>query len=179
MCAQLPHRGSGVMPERLDARLASATCREGALEWLERRRLTASVVLAVAWLVAGCGAKAVTLEDLPVFPGTVELRTGETTVGDTLARNAEHDAAIRKAVGTGGSTRQRGFRLPAGATAPAVQAFYDETLKAAGWESGARGPAGGLVGQMLGAMMPADSPARHWGLTPFERGEGDGLTPGV
>jgi hypothetical protein len=81
-------------------------------------------------------------------------------VGDTLARNAQQDAVVRQAMGAGGQTRQRGFRLPAGATGAAVQAFYDEKLRAAGWESGAGGPLGGMVGQMLGAMTPADSPVR-------------------
>jgi hypothetical protein len=90
--------------------------------------------------------------EVPVYPGAVELKPGETRVGDTLASNARMDAAIRSAVGAGGSTDQKGYRLPRGTRWDQVQQFYADKLRAGGWEPGAGGPAGGIVASVLGAV---------------------------
>jgi hypothetical protein len=111
------------------------------------------VGLGLLTLVAGCGgSKPVAMAELPVYPGAMELKPGETRVGDTLASNAKMDAAIRSAVGAGGSTEQKGFSLPRGTRGDQVQQFYADKLKAGGWESGAGGPAGGIVANVLGAV---------------------------
>jgi hypothetical protein len=111
------------------------------------------VVLHLALVAGGCGGSPpVTLAELPVYPGAVELEPGETRVGDTLASNVQMDAAIRSAVGVGGSTDQKGYRLPRDARWAQVQSFYADTLKAAGWELGGGGPAGGVVASVLGAV---------------------------
>ena len=74
--------------------------------------------------------------DLPKYPGAVELKAGESAIGSTLAQNMKQDAALRQAVGTGGKTEQRGFKLPGDTTWEQVKSFYDRELKAGGWESG-------------------------------------------
>lgn len=91
--------------------------------------------------------------DLPKYPGAVELKAGESAIGSTLAQNMKQDAALRQAVGTGGKTEQRGFKLPGDTTWEQVKSFYDRELKAGGWESGLGGMAGGFVD--INAVMGA------------------------
>ena len=103
----------------------------------------------------GGGGSAATAGDLPVYPGAVELKEGESAIGDTLAQNMEQDAAMREALGAlgSGSTGQKGFQLPTEATWEQVKAFYDKELTAAGWQSGLGGIAGNMVD--VNAMMEA------------------------
>ncbi len=104
------------------------------------------VVLAVSLVVlTACGGGATAVKDLPVYTGAVELKPGESAVGDTLSKNMQQDAALRQAMGAGGKTEQEGFKLPANTTWDQVNAFYDKELKAAGWSSGLGGIAGSLV----------------------------------
>jgi len=93
---------------------------------------------------AACGGKAAGIGDLPVYTGAVELKAGDSAIGNTLANNTNQDAAMRKAMGAGGSTVQRGFTLPTDATWDTVKAFYEKELKASGWTSGLGGVAGGM-----------------------------------
>ncbi len=114
----------------------------------------ALVVLAVfLLLLTACSGGATAIKDLPVYTGAVELKPGESTVGDTLAKNMQQDAALRQAMGAGGKTEQEGFRLPAETSWDQVNAFYDKQLKAAGWSSGLGGIAGSIVD--LNAVMKA------------------------
>lgn len=101
-------------------------------------------------ILAACGGgSAVTVDDLPVYPDAVALQPGEDPVADTLANNAEQDAALRADLGVGGSTVQKAFRLPAGATWDQVKTFFDGELDSAGWESGLGGPGGDIANAAL------------------------------
>jgi hypothetical protein len=103
------------------------------------------MMLAVAALVlAACGGS-VAAKDLPVYTGAVELKAGESNIGDTLAKNMQQDAALRQAVGSGGKTEQKGFKLPAEATWDQVKAFYEKELDKAGWSKGLGGIANKFV----------------------------------
>ncbi len=94
--------------------------------------LIALAVLASA--LAGCGGNAaVGINDLPAYPGATELKAGDSTVGDTLAKNMQTDAGLRQAMGSGGKTEQKGFTLPKDAKWDAIKKFYDDKLKAGGW----------------------------------------------
>jgi hypothetical protein len=102
-----------------------------------RTRLFAAL-LAILTLVAltSCGGSpAATLADIPAYPGASDLKPGESTIGDTLAKNNQMDAALRGQLGTGGKTDQKGFSLPKDAKWDQVKGFYDEKLKAAGWST--------------------------------------------
>lgn len=105
--------------------------------------LFASVIL------SACGSKAVTIDDLPVYPDAVALQPGEDPVADTLANNAEQDAALRADLGVGGSVVQKAFRLPAGASWDQVKSFFDGELDSAGWESGLGGIGGSIASDAL------------------------------
>ncbi len=110
------------------------------------------VMLAVSLvMLTACGGGTAAAKDLPVYTGAVELKPGESTVGDTLAKNMEQDAALRQAMGAGGKTEQKGFKLPADTTWDQVNAFYDKDLKATGWSNGLGGLAGSFVD--LNAVM--------------------------
>jgi hypothetical protein len=106
----------------------------------------AIVLLVVA---SGCGSKAASSADLPVYPGATELKPGEDPVADTLAKNMEQDASIRKSMGAGGNIVQKAYRLPADGNWDAVKAFYDQKLKADGWKSGMGGIGGDIASQAL------------------------------
>jgi hypothetical protein len=132
------------------------------------RLFAALLGLVMALALAGCGPTPVTIADLPVYPDAVELKPGESAVGDVLAQNMQQDAAVREAAGTGGSTEQRGFSLPAGATWDDVKGFYTTELKAAGWEEGMGGPGGDLAGQI---MAQASQGNDLFQTTLFSRGD--------
>jgi len=101
-------------------------------------------------ILAACGG-GVAINDLPAYPGAVELKAGSSQIGDTLKKNMEQDAALRQAVNSGGQTEQKGFQLPADATWEKVNGFYAKELQASGWTSGLGGIAGGFVD--INAMM--------------------------
>lgn len=103
-------------------------------------------------ILTACGGS-VASGDLPVYPGATELKAGESAIGNTLDNNMKQDAAVRQAMGTGGKTEQRGFKLPAGATWEQVKSFYDKELKAGGWESGLGGAASNFID--INAVMGA------------------------
>lgn len=118
----------------------------------KKRFVHPAVIAAVITVLSACGG-ASSSGDLPRYPGATELKAGESVVGDTLAKNMDQDAAVRKAMGAGGKTEQLGFRLPGDATWDKVKAFYDKELRASGWESGLGGVAGGFID--INAVMGA------------------------
>jgi hypothetical protein len=113
-------------------------------------RLPALFALVLAALMlAACGSKPVAVADLPVYPGATALQPGESTIADTLKQNGQQDAAMRQAMGAGGSTEQKGFTLPADAGWEQVKSYYADALKKGGWAEGAGGPAGGMASQIM------------------------------
>jgi hypothetical protein len=113
------------------------------------RLLALITMLALSMLLSACGSKPVALADLPVYTGATELKPGESNIADTLQSNGQQDAAMRQAVGTGGSTEQKGFDLPAEATWDQVKSFYTDKLKASGWNEGMGGPAGSMASDIM------------------------------
>jgi hypothetical protein len=102
-----------------------------------------------ALLVGACGSKPVTIADLPVYTGATELKPGESNLADTLQQNGQQDAAIRQTAGTGGSTVQKGFNLPAETTWDQVKSFYNDKLKQNGWNEGLGGIGGNIANQAM------------------------------
>ena len=110
-----------------------------------------SLILAMLLVASGCGGKAASAAELPVYPGAVELKPGEDPIADTLAKNMEQDATLRKNIGVGGGMEQKVYRLPADGSWDAVKAYYDKELTAAGWKAGMGGIAGNIASQALEA----------------------------
>jgi hypothetical protein len=101
-----------------------------------RTKLLAAILTICALLLAACGGSPpATLADIPAYPGTVELKPGESNIADTLAKNNQTDAALRTQLGTGGKTEQKGYGLPKDAKWDQIKSFYDEKLKAGGWST--------------------------------------------
>ena len=119
---------------------------------IQKKLLLFAVLIVFLTFLSACGGNA-SAGDLPKFPGAAELKAGESTIGSTLANNMKQDAAMRQAMGAGGKTEQKGFKLPSDATWEQVKSFYDKELKASGWESGLGSVAGGLVD--INAVMGA------------------------
>ena len=97
--------------------------------------VVAAAALTLALSACGGGTQPVTLNDIPVYAGAKEFKPGESAIGDTLAKNMQTNAALTKAVGTGGNLEQKGFSLPADGTWDAVSKFYDDKLKSTGWNT--------------------------------------------
>ncbi len=110
----------------------------------------------VAIMLTACSGP-VSMNDLPAYPGAVEHKAGQSQIGNTLAKNAQTDAAMRSAVGVGGKTEQKGYRLPKDAKWEDVKRFYDDKLGAAGWSSGAGGVMGGMVSDVLNAANQSNN----------------------
>jgi hypothetical protein len=104
-----------------------------------------SLALPAIFFLVSCGGKPTAMQDIPVFPGAVELKSGASQIGDTLKQNENTDAAMRQALNTGGKIEQRAWQLPIGATWTEVKALYEEKLKAAGWQSGLGAAGSGFV----------------------------------
>jgi hypothetical protein len=120
---------------------------------MKNKQLATLGVLAIfLFIMPGCGSN-VTSGDLPEYPGATQLKPGESAMGSTLAQNMKQDAAVRQAAGTGGKIEQMGFKLPAESTWEQVKTFYDQELRAKGWESGLGGVAGNFVD--INAVMGA------------------------
>ena len=107
------------------------------------------VFMITAVVLSACGSDPVTVSDLPVYPNAVALEPGDDPVADTLANNAQQDAALRSNIGVGGSVEQKAFRLPEGTTWEQVKSFFDGELDSAGWESGLGGVGGDLANDIL------------------------------
>jgi hypothetical protein len=110
--------------------------------------LLITLLMAMSVLVA-CGGRPVAVSDIAVYTGATLLRAGEDPIADTLIQNMEQDASMRTNIGVGGSIEQTAYRLPAGTTWEQVKGFYDKELAAAGWKSGAGGPAGSMASSIM------------------------------
>jgi hypothetical protein len=79
------------------------------------------------------GSSPVGIGDIPAYPGATELKAGDSTLANTLAKNSQQITALGQSAGAGGKTDQKGYSLPANATWDAVKKFYDDKLKSTGW----------------------------------------------
>jgi hypothetical protein len=104
------------------------------------------------FVLAACGSKTATIEEIPAFTGATALVPGEDPVADTLVQNMEQDAQLRTQVGVGGSIEQKAYRLPADASWDAVKSFYADALEGDGWESGLGGPGGDLASGIMDSV---------------------------
>jgi hypothetical protein len=128
---------------------------------MEHAKLSVGLIVGLALSLLACnsllpfsfGSSPAAISELPVYPNAVELKEGESNIGDTLAQNMQQDAAMRQAIGVGGQTEQRGFTLPSETTWDQVKAFYEKELTAGGWSSGLGGIANSVVD--VNAMMEA------------------------
>lgn len=95
------------------------------------------VALVALVVLSGCGSlggsSPVGINDLPVYPGAIELKAGDSRIADTLANNSQQISALSQSAGVGGKTEQKGFSLPKDAAWDAIKKFYDDKLKSAGW----------------------------------------------
>lgn len=100
-------------------------------------------------LLAACGSKPATVNDIPAYPNAAALQPGEDPIADTLVNNMSQDASLRANIGVGGSIEQMAYRLPEGTTWDQVKSYYDKELDGAGWDSGMGGPGGSLASGIL------------------------------
>ncbi|HRQ41900.1 MAG TPA: hypothetical protein PLD25_28590 [Chloroflexota bacterium] len=117
---------------------------------MKSRMLFTFVLLGLlAVLLAACGSKNATINDIPAYPNASALQPGQDPIADTLVNNMQQDASLRANMGVGGSIEQMAYRLPEGATWDQVKSYYDKELDSAGWDSGMGGPGGSLASGIL------------------------------
>ncbi len=90
-------------------------------------------------LVACVGESVITMSDIPVYIDAVELKAGESTVGDILDKDMQQDMALRQTLGLDGLTQHKGFKLSADTSWSQVRTFYEKELGNAGWSNGLGG----------------------------------------
>ncbi len=92
--------------------------------------VAALLVLAVMMLAAcGGGSQPATLNDVPTYPNTTELKQGQNPMADTLAQN------VATAAGMGQKLDQKMYKLPKDAKWDDVKGFYSGKLTGAGWQA--------------------------------------------
>lgn len=121
-----------------------------------------------AAILSACGSKAVEISDLPVFPNATALQPGDDPIADTLANNAEQDAALRGNIGIGGSVKQQAYRLPEGTSWDDVKSFFNGELDSAGWDQGLGGIAGNIAGD---ALESANAGNEYFQTTIYSKGK--------
>lgn len=120
---------------------------------MKSRMLFTFVLLGLlAVLLAACGSKNATINDIPAYPDASALQPGQDPIADTLVNNMQQDASLRANMGVGGSIEQMAYRLPEGATWDQVKSYYDKELDSAGWESGMGGPGGSLASGIMDSV---------------------------
>ena len=105
--------------------------------------LSLAVVMLLALTACG-GTSPVVASDLPAYPGATELGANDSRLAATLSKNSQQITALTQSAGVNGKTEQKGFALPKETTWDNVKKFYDDKLKAAGWNE-----PGGMTGNVL------------------------------
>ena len=116
----------------------------------------ALAVLCAATMAACGGGAPMAMSDLAAYPGSSELKPGESKIAETLKKNMEMDTQLRQAIGTGGKTEQKGFKLPADASWDKVKSFYADKLKAGGWAEGSGGAGGNMAANIMNTVNAAN-----------------------
>jgi hypothetical protein len=97
-------------------------------------KLMSTVVLMTMFLltVAACGAPAVTMTDVPVFPGATVLETGQNEIADAASDG------LKQALSSESVTAEvQMYALPAGTNWDEVTQFYNDKLASTDWKTSA------------------------------------------
>jgi hypothetical protein len=121
-----------------------------------KMKFAALAVICAATMAACGGGPPMAMADLAAYPGSSELKPGESKIAETLKKNMEMDTQLRQAIGTGGKTEQKGFKLPSDASWDKVKSFYADKLKAGGWTEGMGGSAGNMVANIMNTVNAAN-----------------------
>ncbi len=90
------------------------------------RLMAAALVLL---LLAACGAEAISIDQIPPYPGAQQIERGQNSLADSVAD------AMRQSAGEQGLNAQfRFFSLPGGTSWDDVNGFYSDQMRRAGWE---------------------------------------------
>jgi len=95
-----------------------------------------TALLSASLSIAACqpALSPVSINDIPVYPGAVEIQPGESSATDDEAQaTMQRDAADRN----GGKVliAHKRFRLPKSWETTELMSFYSDALKTAGWSS--------------------------------------------
>jgi hypothetical protein len=94
------------------------------------RKLVLSLFPALLILlsVVACGAKPVTIDELPVYPGAVAIESGQNSLADSLAQAMQQSAGEQ-----GLQAHFRFFSVPAGTSWDDVKSFCSGEMQGLGW----------------------------------------------
>lgn len=94
------------------------------------KRILPVIVVLLMGVVVGCGAKPVTLSDVPIYPGAEPLAAGQNQIADPMVARMELLAGQ-----SGLYAEMERYAVPAGATWSDIRTFYQEALSGDGWTS--------------------------------------------
>ncbi len=91
----------------------------------------AALLVMAVMMLAACGGSSqpATLNDVPIYPNTTELKPGQNVMADTLAQN------VSTAAGMGQKLDQKMYTLPKGSKWDDIKGFYSGKLTGAGWQA--------------------------------------------
>lgn len=98
---------------------------------LRKHARISSLVLVASMLVlmVACGAQALVLDDLPIYPGATAIQSGQNTLADSVVTTMRQSATEQ-----GLKAEFRLFSLPAGTTWQAVQDHYNQVMSGLKWK---------------------------------------------
>jgi len=79
------------------------------------------------------GGEPVSIDELPTYPGAVELKSGESKVIDPVFGPAQRETPPFIGLGIEVLKSERNFQVPPQTTFADVKAFYADKLQSAGW----------------------------------------------
>lgn len=131
-----------------------------------------TLLLVMLSIFPACSVKPVSLADIPLYPESIELKPGESRIGDAQANNVKDDAVMKKImeyVIGGGKLAEMTIELPEGTSWGNILDFYQDKLVASGW-SNAVGGVPRKVLDVSGLMGGADEDRQYIHSTMFSRG---------
>ncbi len=87
-----------------------------------------AILMMVMTACGGGAAQPASLNDIPSYPNTTQLKPGDNPMADTLAKN------VTTAASMGQKLDQRMFTLPKDAQWDQIKSFYSDKLGSSGWQ---------------------------------------------
>jgi len=131
-----------------------------------------ALLLVILSIFPSCSLKPVGLADIPLYPDAIELKPGESRIGDAQANNVKDDAVMKKIaeyMAGGGKLAEMTLELPEGTSWGNILDFYQDKLVAGGWSNAVGGVPRNVL-DVSGLMGGSDEDRQYIQSTMFSRG---------
>jgi hypothetical protein len=96
---------------------------------MRKSLLSFLLAILILFLAAACGAQPITIGDLPAYPGSTPLETGQNSVADSVVNSMQQSAGQQ-----GLKAQFRLLSLPADTTWDDVKSFYTTEMARRQWK---------------------------------------------